>query len=245
MGELDKERKKAAPSTREYVDATKERAALAKALEELRARRRENGEKRLYWERLKNARKRFDEATAAERDAAAFWAESKFSAERLAAFPNGGAAEWNALAETNERLQAELGELNETLDATQARLERIELRPAFVAEKGGIQRAFRRVEEIARERDAAPLDEARLRREAEALERRAAFSSYTPRTSLYENAAPSFINPMKCVSSRRRPILSPPGLLISTRPNLAKSGPISITDPRKLEQSFKNSSLER
>ncbi len=174
LGELDKERKKAAPSTREYVDATKERAALAKALEELRARRRENGEKRLYWERLKNARKRFDEATAAERDAAAFWAESKFSAERLAAFPNGGAAEWNALAETNERLQAELGELNETLDATQARLDRIELRPAFVAEKGGIQRAFRRVEEIARERDAAPLDEARLRREAEALERRAA-----------------------------------------------------------------------
>lgn len=174
LGELDKERKKAAPSTREYVDATKERAALAKALEELRARRRENGEKRLYWERLKNARKRFDEATAAERDAAAFWAESSFSAERLAAFPNGGAAEWNALAETNERLQAELSELNETLDATQARLERIELRPAFVAEKGGIQRAFRRVEEIARERDAAPLDEARLRREAEALERRAA-----------------------------------------------------------------------
>ena len=187
LTELDKERKKAAPSTREYVDATKERAAIARALEELRARRRENGERRLYWERLKNARKRFDEATAAERDAAAFWAESSFSAERLAAFPNGGAAEWNALAETNERLQAELGELNETLDATQARLERIELRPTFVAEKGGIQRAFRRVEEIARERDAAPLDEARLRREAEALERRAAEAGVEP-TRLWSDA---------------------------------------------------------
>jgi len=188
LAELDKERKKAAPSTREYVDATKERATIAKALDELRARRRENDEKRLYWERLKNARKRFDEAAAAEREAAAFWAESSFSAERLAAFPNGGAAERDALAETNERLQTELGELNETLDATQARLERIELRPAFVAEKGGIQRAFRRVEEIARERDAAPLDEARLRREAETLERRAAEAGVEPER-LWNDAA--------------------------------------------------------
>ncbi|MBQ7814649.1 MAG: AAA family ATPase, partial [Thermoguttaceae bacterium] len=188
LAELDKERKRAAPSTREYVDATKERAAIAKALEELRARRRENGEKRLYWERLKNARKRFDEAAAAEREAAAFWAESSFSAERLAAFPNGGAAERDALAETNERLQAELGELNEALDATQARLERIELRPAFVAEKGGIQRAFRRVEELARERDAAPLDEARLRRETEALERRAVEAGVEPER-LWNDAA--------------------------------------------------------
>ena len=174
LSELDKERKKAAPSTREYVDATKERAAVAQTLAEIRERRRANEERRRYWERLKNARKRFEEAEAAEREAAAFLASSSFAAERLAAFPSGGAAEWNALCETNERLQAELAELNENLDATRTRLERIELRPAFVAEKARIQRAFRRVEEIARERDALPSEEARLRREAEALERRAA-----------------------------------------------------------------------
>ncbi|MBQ6827894.1 MAG: AAA family ATPase, partial [Thermoguttaceae bacterium] len=173
LTELDKERKKAAPSTREYVDATKERAKLAQELETLRERRRANEERRRYWERLRNARKRFEEAEAAEREAAAFLAASAFAPERLAAFPSGGATEWNALSETNERLQAELAELNENLDATQTRLERIELRPAFVAEKARIQRAFQRVEEIARERDAAPLDEARLRREADALERRA------------------------------------------------------------------------
>lgn len=172
--ELDKERKKAAPSTREYVDATKERAAVAQALAEIRERRRGAEERRRYWERLKNARKRFEEAEAAERDAAAFLASTPFSPERLAAFPSGGAAEWSALCETNERLQAELAELNENLDATLARLERIELQPAFVAEKARIRRAFRRVEEIARERDSFPLDEARLRRDAEALERRAA-----------------------------------------------------------------------
>ena len=174
LGEIDKERKKAAPSTREYVEATKERSAVAQALAEIRERRRANEERRRYWERLKNARKRFEEAEAAERDAAAFLAASPFSPERLAAFPSGGAAEWNALSEANERLQSELAELNEDLDATRTRLERIELRPAFVAEKARIQRAFRRVEEIARERDALPLEEARLRREAEALERRAA-----------------------------------------------------------------------
>ncbi len=174
LSELDKERKKAAPSTREYVDATKERAAVAQTLAEIRERRRANEERRRYWERLKNARKRFEEAEAAEREAAAFLASSSFAAERLAAFPSGGAAEWNALCETNERLQTELAELNENLDATRTRLERIELRPAFVAEKARIQRAFRRVEEIARERDALPSEEARLRREAEALERRAA-----------------------------------------------------------------------
>lgn len=174
LGELDKERKKTAPSTREYVEATKERAAVAQALSEIRERRRANEERRRYWERLKNARKRFEEAEAAERDAAAYLASSPFAPERLAAFPSGGAAEWNALCETNERLQAELAELNENLDATRTRLERIELRPAFVAEKARIQRAFRRVEEIARERDALPLDEARLGRETAALERRAA-----------------------------------------------------------------------
>ena len=173
LTELDKERKKAAPSTREYVEATKERAKLAQELETIRERRRANDERRRYWERLKNARKRFEEAEAAERDAAAFLAASLFTPERLAAFPSGGASEWSALDETNERLQAELAELNERLDATRTRLGRIELRPAFVAEKARIQRAFRRVEEIARERDAAPLEEARLRREAEALERRA------------------------------------------------------------------------
>lgn len=173
LGEIDKERKKAAPSTREYVDATKERAAVAQALAEIRERRRVNEERRRYWERLKNARKRFEEAEAAEREAAAFLAASPFSPERLAAFPSDGAAEWNALCETNERLQAELADLNENLDATRTRLERIELRPAFVAEKARIRRAFRRVEEIARERDAAPSEEARLRRDAAALERRA------------------------------------------------------------------------
>ena len=173
LTELDKERKKAAPSTREYVEATKERAKIAQELEAIRERRRADEERRRYWERLKNARKRFEEAEAAEREAAAFLAASPFSPERLAAFPSDGAAEWNALSETAERLQAELAELNENLDATQTRLERIELRPAFVAEKARIQRAFRRVEEIARERDALPGEEARLRRDAEALERRA------------------------------------------------------------------------
>ncbi len=174
LAELDKARKKAAGSAREYAEATKERTAVAKALDEIRKRRSESDERRRNWERLKNARKRFGEAEAAERDLAAFLAAAPWSAERLAAFPGDAAAERDALAATRERLVAETEELNETLEATAARLGRIELRPAFVAEGARIRRAFRRVEEIARERDALPLDEARTRRAAEALERFAA-----------------------------------------------------------------------
>lgn len=203
LGEIDKKRKNSAPSTREYVDATKERAKLAQELETIRERRRVNDERRRYWERLKKARKRFEEAEAAEREAAAFLAASPFSPERLAAFPSGGAAEWNALCETNERLQAELAELNENLDATRTRLERIELRPAFVDEKARIRRAFRRVEEIARERDALPLDEDRLRREAEALERRAAEAGVEP-SRLWDVAASLEVALEKTLERARR-----------------------------------------
>ena len=203
LGEIDKERKKAAPSTREYVDATKERAKLAQELEAIRERRRVGEERRRYWERLKNARKRFEEAEAAERDAAAFLAASPFAPERLAAFPSGGATEWNALSETNERLQAELAELNENLDATRTRLERIELRPAFVAEKARIQRAFRRVEEIARERDALPGEETRLRRDAEALERRAWETGVEP-SRLWDVAAVSDVALERTLERARR-----------------------------------------
>lgn len=203
LGEIDKKRKNSAPSTREYVDATKARAKLAQELETIRERRRVNDERRRYWERLKNARKRFEEAEAAEREAAAFFAASPFPPERLAAFPSGGAAEWNALCETNERLQAELAELNENLDATRTRLERIELRPAFVDEKARIQRAFRRVEEIARERETLPIEVARLRREAEALERRAWEAGVEP-SRLWDVAAAVEVALEKTLQQARR-----------------------------------------
>lgn len=180
LNELDRARKKEAGAAREYAEATKERAAVANALDEIRERRRDCDERRRYWERAKNARKRFDEAAAAERESAEFLAASLWSAERLAAFPNDAAAERNELAAASERLERETVELNDVLETTEARLKRIELRPAFVAEGARIRRAFRRVEEIARERDALPLDEARLRRESEALARRAAEAGVEP-----------------------------------------------------------------
>ena len=40
---------------------------------------------------------------------------------------------------------------------------------------------------------------------------------------------------MKCVSRRRRPILSPPGLEIMALPKRATIGPTSMTEPRRLE----------
>ena len=49
--------------------------------------------------------------------------------------------------------------------------------------------------------------------------------------------------PRKWVSRRRRPILSPPGLATRALPKRAKSGPISITEPRKAAVFWKKLSV--
>ena len=51
--------------------------------------------------------------------------------------------------------------------------------------------------------------------------------------------------PMKCVSRRRRPILSPPGREMTALPKRASRGPTSMTEPRRLAHFFRNSSLPR
>ena len=62
------------------------------------------------------------------------------------------------------------------------------------------------------------------------------------------NVAPSFCNPMICVSRRRRPILSPPGFGRYPLPNLASIGPKIITLPlRRVDFSvnFSDSKYEK
>ena len=75
--------------------------------------------------------------------------------------------------------------------------------------------------------------------------RRRACMSNTLRVSSRTNRAPSCLKPKKWVSSRRRPILSPPGSAMVALPKRPSSGPIMSTLPRKAEQRCTYSSLPR
>ena len=55
----------------------------------------------------------------------------------------------------------------------------------------------------------------------------------------------NFLNPMKWVSSLRRPILSPPGLVSTALPNRASSGPIISTLPLSEAHFLTNSLLSK
>ena len=77
------------------------------------------------------------------------------------------------------------------------------------------------------------------------------FSPFSARSSKMSlpaskwNVAPRRWSPKKWVSIRRRPILSPPGLLSTALPKRATSGPMVRTLPRRVEQRSRYSSLRR